>query len=74
MIKGVKSMHNFIVILTCDLFDCKINRAHPQLMKSLCVKFHDCRCKGKAIMRPKKKDFSNQCIVTLTFDLLNQNQ
>ena len=41
----------------CDLdlcpFDPKINRAHPQLIGSLCVKFHNDRCKGIAIMRHK---------------------
>ena len=31
------------------------------------VKFHNDRCKGKAIMR--QTVFSNPCIVTLTFDL-----
>ena len=35
-----------ILTLTYDLFDPKINRAHPCLMGSLCVKFHDERCKG----------------------------
>ena len=29
----------------------KINRAHPRLLGSLCMKFRDDRCKGKAIMR-----------------------
>ena len=41
----------------CDLdlwpFDLKIYRAHPRLMGSLHVKFHDDRCKGKAVMRRK---------------------
>ena len=41
----------------CDLdlwlFDIKIYRAHPCLMGSLHVKFHDNRCKGKAVMRRK---------------------
>ena len=41
----------------CDLdlwpFDLKIYRAHPWLMESLHVKFHDDRCKGKAVMRRK---------------------
>ena len=41
----------------CDLdlwsFDLKIYRAHPWLMGSLHVKFHDDRCKGKAVMRRK---------------------
>ena len=41
----------------CDLdlwpFDLKIYRAHPCLMGSLHVKFHDDRCKGKAVMRRK---------------------
>ena len=43
--------------LHCDLdlwpFDLKIYRAHPWLMGSLHVKFHDDRCKGKAVMRRK---------------------
>ena len=34
-------------------FDLKIYRAHPCLMGSLHVKFHDDRCKGKAVMRRK---------------------
>ena len=41
----------------CDLdlwpFDLKIYRAHPCLMGSLHVKFHDDRCKGKAVMHRK---------------------
>ena len=41
----------------CDLdlwpFVLKIYRAHPCLMGSLHVKFHDDRCKGKAVMRRK---------------------
>ena len=41
----------------CDLdlwpFDLKIYRAHPCLMGSLHVKFHDDRCKGKAVLRRK---------------------
>ena len=41
----------------CDLdlwpFDSKIYRAHPWLMGSLHVKFHDDRCKEKAVMRRK---------------------
>ena len=43
----------------CDLdlwpFDLKIYRAHPWLMGSLYVKFHDDRCKGKAVMCRKPK-------------------
>ena len=50
-------------------FDLKIYRVHPWLMGSLHVKFHDDRCKGKAVMR-QETIFSNLCIVTLTFDLL----
>ena len=34
--------------------DPEINRAHPCLMASLHVKFHDDRCKGKAVMRQKQ--------------------
>ena len=41
----------------CDLdlwpFDLKIYRAHPCLMGSLHVKFHDDKCKGKAVMHRK---------------------
>ena len=41
----------------CDLelwpFVLKIYRAHPWLMWSLHVKFHDNRCKGKAVMHQK---------------------
>ena len=48
----------------CDLdllpSDPDFNRAHPRLMGSLFMKFHDDRCNGKAIMRS----------MTLTFDLL----
>ena len=33
------------------LCDPDTHRAHPPLMWSLCVKFHDDRCKGKGIMR-----------------------
>ena len=36
-----------IVTLT---FDLKIYRAHPCLVGSLHVKFHDDRCKGKAVI------------------------
>ena len=43
--------------MCCDLdlwpFDLKIYRAHPCLMGSLHVKFHDNRCTGKALMRRK---------------------
>ena len=43
----------------CDLdlwpFDLKIYRAHHCLMGSLHVKFHDDRCKGKAVTRRKPK-------------------
>ena len=43
--------------LHCDLdlwpFDLKIYRAHPCLMGSLHVKFHDDRCKGEQVMRRK---------------------
>ena len=39
----------------CDLdlwpFDRKIDMAHHWLLSSLCVKFHDERCKGKVVMR-----------------------
>ena len=36
-------------------FDFKIYRAHPWLMGSLHAKFHDDRCKGKAVMPRKPK-------------------
>ena len=43
----------------CDLdlwpLNLKIYRAHPWLMGSLHVKFHEDRCKGKAVMRRKPK-------------------
>ena len=45
----------------------EIHRAHPRLMGSLCMKFHDDMCKGKANMQ-HLTIFSNQCIKTLTFD------
>ena len=34
-------------------FDPKIHGSYPRLMGSLCMKFHDDRCKRKAIMRHK---------------------
>ena len=41
----------------CDLdlwlFDPKVNRAHPWLMGSVPMKFHEDRCKGEAVMRAK---------------------
>ena len=59
----------------CDFdllpFDLKITRAHPQLIGSLCVKFHDDKYKEIAIMR-HKRFFGNQYIVTLTFGCQNQ--
>ena len=58
----------------CDLdlwpFDLKIYRAHPWLMGSLHVKFHDDRCKEKAVMRRKPFSVMYALIVTLTLDLL----
>ena len=61
-------------------FDPEIHRAHSRLMGSLCAKFHDDKCKGKAVMRQNNFTFfifnlaifSYQCIVTLTFDLLTR--
>ena len=62
MMIGVKGkqlcdINNFQKSMNCDLdlwpFDLKIYRAHPCLMGSLHVKFHDDRCKGKAVMRRK---------------------
>ena len=48
-----------------------MNRAHPRLMGSLCVKFHD-RCKRKDVMHwinvTSPNCFGYQCIETLTFD------
>ena len=43
-----QSMHCDLDILTLDP---EINRTNAQLWSSLCVKFHDYRCKGEAIMR-----------------------
>ena len=34
-------------------FDSEINRAHPRLIGSLCMKFHDDRWKGKAVVQHK---------------------
>ena len=50
-------------------FDPKVNRAHPWLMGSVPVKFHEDRCKGEAVMHIKPF-YLTPCIVTLTFDLL----
>ena len=36
-------------IKTLSVFYHVIIQAYPQLMGSLCVKFHDCMCKGKEI-------------------------
>ena len=48
--------------------DPKINRAHPQLMGNLCMKFHGERCKGKAIMGHKPFSVINAlCPWRLTF-------
>ena len=52
--KAIMCQLPFSVINAVTLtFDPKINRAHPRLMESMCVKFnHDrCRFKGKEIMR-----------------------
>ena len=49
--------NHFQSFMHCDLdlwpFDLNIYRAHPWLIGSLHVKFHDDRCKGKAVMRRK---------------------
>ena len=49
--------NHFQYFMHCDLdlwpFDLKIYRAHPCLMGSLHVKFHDDRFKGKAVMHRK---------------------
>ena len=59
IITGVKrkqlcNINHFQLPVHCDLdlwpFDPKTYRAYPQLMGSLCMKFHDDRWKGKAIM------------------------
>ena len=42
----LKSMHYDLELWP---FDPEIDRAHPCLMASLHVKFHDDRCKGKAV-------------------------
>ena len=57
----------------CDLdlwpFDPKVNMAHPWLMGSAPMKFHEDRGKGEAVMR-MKPFYLTPCIVTLTFDFL----
>ena len=53
-------------IQTLEFFYPIILRAYPRLILSLCVKFDDCRCKGKAVMR-QEPIFSHQCIVILTY-------
>ena len=53
------------------LFDPEIPGAHLRIMGCLCVRFHDYICKGKAVMQ-HKTNIRNQCIVTLTFQLQNQ--
>ena len=59
MMIGVKGKqlcagNHFQSFMHCDLdlwtFDLKMYRAHPCLMGSLHLKFHDDRCKGKAVM------------------------
>ena len=50
-------------------FNLKINRAHPWLMVSKCMKFHDHRLITESVI--VRKPFSNKpCAMTLTFDLL----
>ena len=39
--------------LDLDLLTPETNTVYPQLMGSLCVKFHEDRCKGKAVMHQK---------------------
>ena len=62
MMIGVKgkqlcARNHFQLFMHCDIdlwpFDLKIYRAHPCLMGSLHVKFHDDRCKRKAVIRRK---------------------
>ena len=54
----VYNINHFQYSIHCDPdlypFDPKINRAHSShLIRSLCMKFDDDRCKGKAIMQHK---------------------
>ena len=55
--KQLCNINHFQLSMNCDLdlwpFDTKIHRAHPRLVGSLCMTFHDNKCKGKAIMRHK---------------------
>ena len=53
--KQLYNINNFQLSMHCDLdlWTPKKNRAHPRLMGGPCMKFHDDRCKGKAIMRHK---------------------
>ena len=57
VLKGKKlcNLNHFQLSMHCDLdlwhFDPETHWAHPRLTGSLCMKFHDDRWKGKAIMR-----------------------
>ena len=55
--KQLCDINHFQLPLHCDLdlslFDPETHRVHSHLMESLCMKFHDDRCKGKAIMQHK---------------------
>ena len=76
MMIGVKGKQLFDINLFqlsmhCDLdlwpLDCKIDMAHPGLMESmesLCVKFHDNKCKGKAVMH--RNHFTYPCYFWLS--------
>ena len=48
----------FIALLPWP-FDSKFNRTHPELIGSLCVKFHDNWCEEKTIMR--RNQFTKLC-------------
>ena len=54
--KQLCDINDFQLSMHCDLdlssFNPKIQRAHPRLMGSLCMKFDDDRCKAEAIMQP----------------------
>ena len=55
--KQLCTWNNFTLPMHCDLdlwpFDPKVDRAHPLLMGSVPVKFHEDGCKGEAVMPMK---------------------
>ena len=67
--KELCNINHFQLSMHCDLdlelLDPEINRTHPRLMGSLCMKFHYERCKGKAIMRHQP------FYITLSFLVIN---